>query len=954
MSYSLFRPDLALLSSWWLVAGVLGAGCATGGLPDRPELKPYEQQQWVAPLKSGLRVIVQEDHSSPLVTVVSTYGAGSNDDPQGVEGLAHFVEHLVFRSKPGGGAQQYWDHLKRMGAVDFNAYTAADVTSYYVQAHKSNLHQLMQLQAWQLARTLDGVMPEIFTTEREVVRSELRQRLETTVGNRLWDIIFKALYPSNHPLYRPGIGTHESLNNAKLEHAKAFVKEHYVPSNCTVVITGDVDTEEVKKLLGMWPAEILFGSGGPEGEAVSPRKRLGERPMREVPPPGTKTMVREKGPLSDPLLVLAWSLPGAYRGNDAMLTFLERRLDLALQAGLDLKEEDEILGAGALSIPMAESSVIAIMADLEPGADPEKIRGRILDVLVHSWSTDTGDLSAMMQEMGADFDWKKLQTESVRWSAATGLLMTADNPVAKALGVSEYMTATGKSTFFKSQFEDLAALKSTEISDYAYKWVTRDRAVAVYIEPDMTSAARIVGGGGGGGGTSSGRSTHEVGGDITIATEHLTSENLLKLVKSPEIAKLPRQKLANGLEIFTIARESAPVARVAVGVRGGDASVKPLGLASLANNWARTKCRNTEGLDPVGGWLFRNTGLTSSSVDVAVPSGNLANGLAALSDEVACLEVDDEQFLRLSRVVERVSKRYQRRAKRPEFIAGKILSENLYPGHPFGEYGYEDPAKLKGVRREDAQSFVSGHYRPENAMAVVYGDVQPDKVKELSEKYLSKWRGGAGAAAMSPPAAPPGPTKRKIFLVDWPKATQAMITVGCRLADIVPERIAAYDVLATVANEQAEALREQWGATYGVYAGVSTHAGGAADLTIGGAVDTAQTARALIRLLEITTGIAAGKVSEPLFLVSRWDVGRSFMSRMASADMMAFFMSMAHSKGWPLEVYDKYPENLASTTRETLQQLAKPCLAKEIVTIAGDASVLRPQLEREGLKLEAQ
>ena len=76
-------------------------GCAAAGLPDQPVLKDYDPEQWVGTPKSGLRVIVQEDHSSPLVTVVSTFGVGATSDPKGVEGLAHFVEHLVFRSQPG-------------------------------------------------------------------------------------------------------------------------------------------------------------------------------------------------------------------------------------------------------------------------------------------------------------------------------------------------------------------------------------------------------------------------------------------------------------------------------------------------------------------------------------------------------------------------------------------------------------------------------------------------------------------------------------------------------------------------------------------------------------------------------------------------------------------------------------------------------------------------------------
>lgn len=927
-------PLEAALLAAALLAATLSAGCATGGLPDKPELKPYEQPQWVAPLKSGLRVIVQEDHSAPLVTVVATYGVGATSDPKGVEGMAHFVEHLVFRSKPGGGDTQYWDHLKRMGALTFNAYTSHDVTSYYVVAHKDNLHQIMQLEAWRMARTLDGVTPEVFKTEREVVRNELRQRWETTFGNRLWDNIFDALYPKTHPLNRPVGGTHESLTAATLDHAKAFVKEHYRPENCTIVISGDVQTDEVKKMLGMWPAEVLFGPGGPQGEAVPPRKRLGERPVLEVPEPPAKSLVREKGPISEPLLVLAWSVPGAYRNNDALLQFLGARLNLALAEGLDMKEEDEILDVGATAMPLADSSVVAMFATLEPDADPEKARRRLLDVLVHSWTTELG----------------KLQTEAVRWSAATGLLLLADDPITKATGLSEHMTATGESSFFKSQFEDLAALKSTDVSEFAYRWVTRERAVAVYIEPDMTEAARLVGGGATSG--TGQRTQHDVGGDPTGSTQNMGSQQLLRMVKSPEIAKLPKTVLSNGLTVYTIPRTSAPVARLQMSIRGGDASVKPVGLASLASNWSRSKCLDHGDLFPVGGWISRGTGLNTSNVDGAVPSGNLSNGLASLADEVSCLEVDDEQFLMLGRSIKKATKRYQREAKRPEFVAGKRLFSELYPGHPFGEYGFLDPERLKDLRREDAQSFVSGHFRPENAQAVVYGDVTPNEVKTLSEKYLSVWRGSAGAGAMSPPPPPPSPKSRKIFLVDRPKATQAVVSVGCRLVDVVPEAVPTYDVLEKVANEQAEALREQWGATYGVYGNVTHYVGGAAHLTLSGAVENAQAGRAVVRLLEITTGLAAGKVSESLFLLSRWDVGRSFMSQMASTETLAASLGAAFARGWSPEVLDKYPENLAASNMEGIQRIMKPCLAKEVVTIVGDAGTLRPQLEKEGLKLE--
>src|SRR4051812_47796932 len=93
---------------------LLTAACATtSGLPERPVLKEYALPQRDYQLGSGLRVLVQEDHSTPLVVVTSVYGAGGTSDPVGHEGLAHLVEHLVFRSHPGDGKRPLWDVLQR-------------------------------------------------------------------------------------------------------------------------------------------------------------------------------------------------------------------------------------------------------------------------------------------------------------------------------------------------------------------------------------------------------------------------------------------------------------------------------------------------------------------------------------------------------------------------------------------------------------------------------------------------------------------------------------------------------------------------------------------------------------------------------------------------------------------------------------------------------------------------
>jgi hypothetical protein len=104
--------------------------------------------------------------------------------------------------------------------------------------------------------------------------------------------------------------------------------------------------------------------------------------------------------------------------------------------------------------------------------------------------------------------------------------------------------------------------------------------------------------------------------------------------------------------------------------------------------------------------------------------------------------------------------------------------------------------------------------------------------------------------------------------------------------------------------------------------------------------------------LQVVNALGTGTIAEPLFLTKRWDVGREFMNQYATAGARASAILTARLYGWPLEALDRYPANLAKTTRESIKEIMAPCVGKEVVAIVGDAAVLKPQLAAEGLKLE--
>src|SRR5262249_35701236 len=188
---------------------------------------------------SGLRVIVEEDHRAPTVAVVTLVGAGSSSDPPGKEGLAHYVEHLTFRSRP-DGRTSVWNLIERAGAGAWNASTGLDHTLYWTMGRREALPALVTLDAVRVLAPVAQIAPEVAAVEREVVRSELRHRNETGfVGSILADVQ-AAVFPAGHPYARPVIGTHDTISTFTIEDAQRFTKEHYPPANITMAVGGDV------------------------------------------------------------------------------------------------------------------------------------------------------------------------------------------------------------------------------------------------------------------------------------------------------------------------------------------------------------------------------------------------------------------------------------------------------------------------------------------------------------------------------------------------------------------------------------------------------------------------------------------------------------------------------------------------------------------------------------------
>jgi zinc protease len=195
-------------------------------------------------LDNGLQIVVIEDHRVPIVTHMVWYKVGSIDDPQGKSGLAHLLEHLMFKSFDAATTESFAQTMSRLGAID-NAVTRHDTTSYYQRVEKERLGALMAIEA----RRMGGLTlreTEVLV-ERDVVREERRSNIESDPVKLMSEQLSATLY-DNHSYARSPIGWPHEIVTLTLDDAYTAYQRYYSPANAIVVIAGDVTPHEVDTL----------------------------------------------------------------------------------------------------------------------------------------------------------------------------------------------------------------------------------------------------------------------------------------------------------------------------------------------------------------------------------------------------------------------------------------------------------------------------------------------------------------------------------------------------------------------------------------------------------------------------------------------------------------------------------------------------------------------------------
>jgi zinc protease len=325
-------------------------------------------------LSNGLKVLLLEDHKSPAVTFQVWYRVGGRNEKDGKSGLAHFLEHMMFKGTPTTKPEEYSRIIAKNGGQS-NAFTTADCTVYFATMSREKIHIELELEADRMANALLG--ETYFEPEKKVIQEERRLRTDDNPASALAELTSAVAY-TIHPYRRPVVGWMGDIQHLTRQDLVDFYKLYYAPNNDFIVVVGDFAAADLLPKIKAAFEKIPRGAGPPEVQAIEPEQR-GERRVilkKEAELPLVLQFYHApnlKSPDSFALDVLSVVLAGGRSSRLYHELVYQKRMARGVDADYN-----------GLSV---DPSGFSIAAQLMPGVEPARLE-REIDRLVDKAKTD--------------------------------------------------------------------------------------------------------------------------------------------------------------------------------------------------------------------------------------------------------------------------------------------------------------------------------------------------------------------------------------------------------------------------------------------------------------------------------------------------------------------------------------------------------------------------------------
>ena len=350
-------------------------------------------------LPNGLRVVLSEDHATPVVAVNLWYHVGSANEREGRTGFAHLFEHMLFQGSENVGSNEHFELVQRAGGT-LNGSTWLDRTNYFETMPSHQLELALWLEADRMARLLPAMTQEKLDTQRDVVMNERRWSVDNQPYGTWWEKLPALCHPPTHPFHHSLIGSMEDLAAASLDDVAAFFRTYYTPDNAVLTVAGDFDPAATRAMVERHFAPIPRGTGRPPLASTDLPPKFGSwlREMVEDTVMASRVLLAFRVPAYGTDAWYAASLLGGILGSregSRLPRALVREQAIASSAGaytFDLPKGADLLicdvtGRPGVEATRLESALVAEIDRLMTHGVSEDERARSLAVLETEWVT---------------------------------------------------------------------------------------------------------------------------------------------------------------------------------------------------------------------------------------------------------------------------------------------------------------------------------------------------------------------------------------------------------------------------------------------------------------------------------------------------------------------------------------------------------------------------------------
>ncbi|MBR8835388.1 MAG: insulinase family protein [Stigonema ocellatum SAG 48.90 = DSM 106950] len=822
--YRFHRFSFLMFVFWLIVVLVVGGGSAYSQLlavsnwvnfqismvsKETPNIVTENVRKTV--LENNLTVLTKEVHTSPVVTVQVWYKVGSRNEEPGVNGIAHQLEHMMFRGTKNRPIQ--FGRLFSVLGSDSNAFTSYDQTAYYNTVEPDKLPALLVLEADRMQNAL--IDAEKLAQEKRVVISEL-EGYENSPNYRLSRAVMRAAFP-NHPYGSPVGGTKAEVEKFQVDQVRKYYRNFYTPDNAVLVIVGDFHTAStlkvVKETFGKTPRRVRSEELGVRNE-----ERISHSPVHYYPRGGPEfptpysplpspILLREPG--AGTLLEAVYPLPDANHPDVAALNVM----DYILTEGRNSRLYQALVESGLATDVTASAVNLRYCGwyDLSVTANPNQNLTKIDSVL----------RSAI-----ANFAQKGVTAEEVNRSktqlAAALILSNLDiTSLATLLGSNE--TMSGDYRYTDRYLASVRRVTAADVQRVANTYLKPEARTLGFFEPTQIQQKDI-----------SGKA------NAPQVTEHFTSGapvselEIEKYLPPVDLANAsattltsPQQfTLSNGLRVLLLPDHSTHTVTLNGYIKAGAEfdTEKKSGIASIVADNLMNGTKTKDVLTIAKALEDRGASLTFKSYreGVQIQGNSLAVDLPVLVRTFADV-VKNPTFptkeLEISR--QHALTALKEDLNDPSEVAKRTFVQSLYPKkHPLHTFPTQESLHL--IKRQDVIDFKRKLYRPDTTVLTLVGDFAPTSVRSLLEAEFGNWKAHGQPPKLEYPAVSMPKTVVRVNPI-VPGKSQAITYMGNTGINRKDPRFYAASVLNqilggdTLSSRLGAEVRDRQGLTYGIY-----------------------------------------------------------------------------------------------------------------------------------------